>query len=228
MTNSNRQTNVGDSERVASAIAGAALVTWSLRRRSMGRFIALGLGGALIYRGASGHCSVYQSLDRNTADVTPANILATITVGKPADELYRLWREPENLSRIMGHFADVKPVEGGRLHWNVHGPRGSRMQWDAEITEDRAGECLCWASVAGASLPNEGEVRFRPAPQNRGTEVTLDLRFKPPGGPLGKAAIKALGPTPRLLASHALRRFKSLAETGEIATIGHNPSGRGS
>lgn len=227
MTNANRETNVGDSERIASAIAGAALVTWGLRRRSTGRVIALGLGAALLYRGASGHCPAYQYLGKSTTGAEPAEIPAVITIGKPADELYRLWREPENLSRIMGHFADVKPNGDGRLHWDVHGPHGPRMQWDAEITDEQVGERLRWASVAGASLPNEGEVRFRPAPQNRGTEVTLDLRFKPPGGQLGKAAIKALGPTPRLLANHALRRFKSLAEAGEIATISHNPSGRG-
>ena len=37
----------------------------------------------------------------------------------------------------------------------------------------------------GASLPSEGEVQFRPAPGDRGTEVTLRIRFDPPGGALG-------------------------------------------
>lgn len=217
------KTNVGDIERVVSAAAGGTLVTWGLRRRSLGGIAVAAVGAELVWRGISGHCMVYEWLGRNTG---PVRVRSAVTIGKPADELYRLWRQPGTLSRIMGQFADVEALDERRMHWRTPEIMGHALEWDAEITEERPGELLCWRSTEDAPLKNEGEVRFGEAPQARGTEVRLAMRFDPPGGALGRAALKAMGPTPRLLASHALRRFKSLAETGEIATLYHNPPGR--
>ena len=73
-----------------------------------------------------------------------------------------------------------------------------------------------WRSVGDAAIANDGEVRFHEAPQGLGTEVHLAMRFDPPGGALGRAAIKMLGPTPQRLASRALLRFKNLVETGGV------------
>lgn len=226
MTESGKTKNVGDVERVVSALAGGALVSWGLRRRSLGGLIVAAAGADLLYRGFSGHCAVYQWLGKNTAESGPLEIESTVTIGKPADELYRLWREPDTLSRVMGDFAEVEATGDKRWHWNAHGPADKDVEWESEITEERAGELLRWRSGDDAPLRNDGEIRFDAAPQALGTEVRLVMRFDPPGGALGRAAIKMLGPTPTMLASHALRRFKSLAETGEIPTLRHNPSGR--
>ncbi len=54
--------NVGTAERIASIVAGTALVLGALARPSFGRII-LGLAGAaLLQRGLSGHCPVYRRL----------------------------------------------------------------------------------------------------------------------------------------------------------------------
>lgn len=61
-------TNIGTAERIGSAALGALLVGRALLRPSIGRVI-LGLGGAaLIQRGLSGYCGLYQSLGVNTAN----------------------------------------------------------------------------------------------------------------------------------------------------------------
>ena len=63
------EVNVGTAERVGSAAIGAVLVGRALLRPSLGR-VLLGLGGAaLIQRGVSGYCGLYQALGRNTAGV---------------------------------------------------------------------------------------------------------------------------------------------------------------
>lgn len=57
--------NVGKVERWASVLGGAALAAYALKRRSRGRGSALGLaalGAPLLWRGATGHCSVYERL----------------------------------------------------------------------------------------------------------------------------------------------------------------------
>ena len=66
--------NVGKAERVGSTIGGAALVLRALARPTLGR-IALALGGAaLLQRGLTGHCALYQRLGLDTADEPmPAN-----------------------------------------------------------------------------------------------------------------------------------------------------------
>jgi uncharacterized membrane protein len=59
--------NVGDTERWLSAVGGTVLTLFGLGRGDLpGLALALG-GGALIYRGLSGHCPCYQMLGINTA-----------------------------------------------------------------------------------------------------------------------------------------------------------------
>lgn len=230
------EVNVNSAERGASALLGGALLIWGLRRRSLvGAALTLA-AGELLYRGISGHCHLYQTLGLNTAEGrgwqeagTPPGAVSverSITIGKSSEEVYRLWREPETLYRIMGHFAAVTPVSHNLTHWRVRGPFGQTLEWDARVVEDFPGELLGWESIEGAKLPNEGVVRFQPAPEGRGTEVTMRLRFLPPGGKLGAAAMKLLPLAPGLLISKALRRFKSLVETGEMPTTEGQPAAR--
>src|SRR4051812_25105093 len=61
-------TNVGDPERWLSLIGGGALALFGLSRRSLGGLALAAAGGSLIYRGISGHCSLYQALDINTVE----------------------------------------------------------------------------------------------------------------------------------------------------------------
>lgn len=54
--------NVSKAERWASVLGGAALAAFALRRRSKGALGLAALGAPLLWRGASGHCPVYQRL----------------------------------------------------------------------------------------------------------------------------------------------------------------------
>ena len=151
----------------------------------------------------------------------------SITIGKSAEDLYRLWREPGTLTKVMGHFAEVGGASEGRTHWQVHAPLGQTWEWDTHVVEERENELIRWESLEGASLPNEGSIHLRPAPGDWGTEVKLRFQFRPPGGVVGTTVAKLMEAVPKAFVSKALRRFKSLAETGEIPTLEHNPSARG-
>jgi hypothetical protein len=54
--------NVGKMERWASVLGGAALAAFALRRRSKGSLGLAALGAPLLWRGATGHCSVYERM----------------------------------------------------------------------------------------------------------------------------------------------------------------------
>jgi uncharacterized membrane protein len=152
----------------------------------------------------------------------------SITIERPADELHRAWRDPATLPRIMEFMAEIRPSGDGRSEWRIDGPLGQSHAWEMRIVEDRPGELIrARSGDGGDALVTESEVRFREAPSGRGTVATLRVRFDPPGGMLGHVAARVLGGTaPRVLASKALHRFKSLVLTGEIPTTDRQPAAR--
>jgi uncharacterized membrane protein len=227
--------NINSVERRISAVLGAILLLQSFMRRSPS-FSEKALAAVLLCRGISGYSFLYQVLGINTAGETALQrtessddapeIERSITIEKPADDLYRFWRGPQSLSQIMRDVVEITEESDGRTHWSVPGPFNQRIAWDIQIVEDHPGEMIHWKSLDGSLLPCEGWVRFRRAPKDWGTEVILQVRFNPPGGRMGNKVIKRLGFAPRLLLEKMLRRFKSVAETGEFPTLEHNPSAR--
>jgi uncharacterized membrane protein len=230
------QADGGRVKQMASAMLGGALLGMGLKSRSLGGMAVALAGGGLIYQGTRGRTPlrdvpVVRRLKRRGsleagAGTGRAVLERSITIQKPASELYRAWRVAENLSKVMGHFADVTTTGPDLQHWQVQAPLGQTFEWDSHIVEEHPGEYLRWESMPGAQVPNEGWVRFRPAPGDWGTVVTLRFRFNPPGGPLGDAMMKLLGDAPAALANKTLKRFKSLVETGEIPTTRPNPAAR--
>jgi uncharacterized membrane protein len=152
----------------------------------------------------------------------------SIIIERPADELYRAWRDPATLPRILGFLADIRPSGEGRSEWRAVGLLDGSQAWTMEITEDRPGELIRASSGDGGdALVTESEVRFRVASGGRGTVVTLRVRFDPPGGMLGDVAVRFFGGVaPKELASKALHYFKSLVLTGEVPTTDRQPAAR--
>jgi uncharacterized membrane protein len=228
--------NVNEVERAVSMLLGGLLVASGIKRRSVGGAVAALAGGQLLRRGVTGHSTLYQKLNLHTAggrDLSRAraktdelSITRAVTVGKPADELYRLWREPQTMVRIMEEFADISVKDEKRSHWSVRGPLGRRIEWDYEVTEEHPGERIRWQTMPGAEVPNDGVVEFRPALGDRGTEVLLRMRFHPAMPVPSEGVMKLLGFVPKQIAYKALWRFKALAETGDIPSIKNQPAGR--
>jgi hypothetical protein len=62
--------NIGDIERIITMLGGGMLVFYGLWRRSAVGVVLGLIGGALLYRGGSGHCMIYQALGINTANAS--------------------------------------------------------------------------------------------------------------------------------------------------------------
>jgi uncharacterized membrane protein len=150
---------------------------------------------------------------------------AAITINRPREEVYRYWRDFENLPNFMEHLESVRTTGEGTSHWKVKGPAKKAVEWDARIAEDRPGELIAWNSAEGATVPNSGSVRFTDAPGGRGTEVRVHLEYDPPGGKLGLAFAKLLGEHPEQQVRDDLRRFKQLVEIGEVVRSEGSPEG---
>jgi uncharacterized membrane protein len=149
-----------------------------------------------------------------------------ITVNRSSEECYQFWREFDNFPRFMKHLESVEQIDDKTSRWKAKAPAGARMEWEAQITEDKPGELLAWRSLEGADIDNAGVVRFERAPGGRGTIVRVQLHYSPPGGKAGKMIAKLFGEEPAQQIDDDLRRFKWLIETGEIPTIAGQSSGQ--
>jgi uncharacterized membrane protein len=225
--------NVGGVERVVCAIAGGALAVYGLRKRSISGLGITLAGAALLHRGAAGHCNTYQALGISTAKNTThhadvardVHIEKSIIIDKSPEELYSFWRQFENLPRFMDHLESVNSVGFNRWHWVAKGPAGVRLEWDAEIYNEKPNELIAWRSLDGNFI-NAGSVHFEPAPGERGTMVKVVMNYNAPGGKVSALLAKLFGQEPGQVIEEDLRRLKQILETGEVATIEGQSSGR--
>jgi len=159
----------------------------------------------------NGESSRAEGRRRSKSEVT-----ANLTINRPPEEVYRFWRQLDNLPQFMQHLESVQVLDDRRSHWVARAPAGKRVEWDAVITQDRPNELIGWRSDEDAQVRNEGTVRFRPAPGGRGTEVSVTLRYDPPAGVLGAAISKLFLEEPTKQIPDDLRRFKQVMELGEV------------
>ena len=146
----------------------------------------------------------------------PVHVKNAITIKRSPEEVYRFWRDFQNLPRFMSHLEAVQVIDERRSHWRATAPAGRTVEWDAEMLEDRPNELIVWRSLEGADVDNSGRVRFRPGPGGRGTEVEVELRYDPPGGKLATIVAKLFGEDPSQQVYGDLRRLKQVLETGEV------------
>jgi uncharacterized membrane protein len=230
--------NVADVERWASAIGGAALTAYGikqLKERSPAGAMIAAAGSVLIYRGATGHCAMYEAAGIHTARADTRNALSgsrgvhveeSFTINRRPDELYSFWRKFEQLPSFMAHLVSVTQLDERRSHWVAKAPAGRTVEWNAEIVNEIPNELIGWRTIDGADVVSAGSVHFKAAAGNRGTEVRVRLQYSPPAGKLGAGIAWLLGHEPSQTIKEDLRHFKQLMEAGELPTIQGQPRGR--
>ena len=158
------------------------------------------------------------------ADGAPQRVRHSVSINKTPEECYQFWRKLEQLPQFMQHLESVKVLSEQRSHWVAKGPAGTRVEWDAEITEDQPGHVLGWRSLEGSDVDHGGVVRFTPSAG--GTVVQVQMNYEPPAGRAGVIFAKLFGEEPSQQIKIDLRRFKQLIETGEIPTIKGQAAGK--
>lgn len=211
-----------NSEMNAREIVNSSLVVKKLQQRSLKEVLAE-LGGLVP---ASETNVIEQAAE---AVGIKQNILVekTVTIDRPAEELYDYWRDFTNLPNFMGHLKAVtnKDEEGKTTHWVANAPLDLNVEWDAKLVKDEPNHLIAWSALENADIDNCGFVRFQPATGNRGTQVKVVLEYQPPGGALTDAIASLFGESPQEQIGDELNRFKQLMETGEIATTDGQPQG---
>lgn len=214
----------GDMERWASLLGGGALVLMGLRERSLKGVLTAIAGGGLLYQGATRNSTLSQLQDAVGLD-NAIRVEKTVTINRPASELYAIWRDFTNLPRFMRHVKSVTVADDYRSHWVANAPLGTEVEWDAEIITDEPNHLIAWTALPGADIENTGFVRFQPATGGRGTEVKVVMEYSPPGGGVAAALARLFGEEPEQQIGDDLSRFKQWMEAGEIATNEGQPRG---
>lgn len=225
--------NIGDTERLVSSVLGGALLIGGLARRSWPGLAIAATGVAFFFRGATGHCPVYESIrldtNRNTSKPDRSSgqpheatrVEESIEVNKPAAELYAFWRHFENLPSIMSHLRSVERINDRVSHWVANTiPVGPNVEWDAEITDDVPNESIGWRSLKGADVDSAGSVKFVPSSDNQRTTIFVTLHYTPPAGRLGVAIASLIGEDAVHKIQDDLKRFKAAMESQSPAAAG--------
>jgi uncharacterized membrane protein len=229
--------SVGNTERLVSGLVGVALVALSLRKRRL-RPILLPVATGLIARALTGRGPTTRALSRFTRregrderDSAVASVgrgqrtkvEQSVTINRPVLEVYRFWRNFENLPRFMDHLEAVTVIDDTRSHWVAKGPAGTRLEWFADIDNEIDDELIAWRSLPGSEINHAGSVHFTPTADGAGTEVRVVLSYEPPAGKLGVAFAKLLGEEPSQQVADDLRRLKQVMDADDAGIRSRSP-----
>lgn len=207
--------NMGQTERLVSAGAGA----WLLYNSTLGsgtftlnKFL---LGSYMLFRGATGHCFLYSVAGKEhyPDPVKNINIRTSITVNKPRHEVYAFWRQLENLPKFMKHLQSVETQDEKRSNWKAEIPGGlGTIEWQAEIVKDDPGQLLGWSSLPGADIENAGKVEFTDA-GNGSTLLDVTISYRPPLKNITAPVAKLFNPGFEKMIRKDIENFKTHIES---------------
>lgn len=226
---SKRGPNLEPQQRIISLLAGAGLLLLAARKSWLLRAPLMLGSGFMFFRSFSGRDPISQSLGiyKEDGDST-VRVQRAITINRPRSEVYAFWHDFKNLPLFMRHLESVEflPDDHQTSHWVARAPLGTTVEWDAQIDEERQDEFISWHSLPGSKVENTGKVKFNDAIGLTGTEIKVDLKYRPPlGGTAGVVLSRLAGEEPDQQVREDLRRLKRILETGEVISVEGQPSG---
>ncbi len=183
-------------------------------------------GGALLAGAGLAYAAVKTIQSAADSIAREIHLETSVAIDKSPEELYAFWRDFKNLPLFMKNLESVTVVDELKSHWVAKGIGAAKVEWDAEIYNEKENELIAWRSLENADVVNAGSVRFQKAPSGHGSYVRVTVNYNPPAGKLGATLAQLLGGEPKQLIKEDLRRLKQLMEAGEIATIDGQTSGR--
>src|SRR5919202_2528151 len=135
---------------------------------------------------------------------------SSVVVEAPVSRVYEYWRNLENLPNFMTNVEEVRATGPGTTHWRIKGPLGTKMEFDAQTTQEEENRALGWNSVDG-NVGSSGQVRFQElGPERTRVEVTMNYA-DPPGGKIGEVGSKIVS-NPQVMVDQDLYNFKEIIE----------------
>jgi uncharacterized membrane protein len=206
------QRNWSPATRLIAGTGGAAMAGYGLSRATLPGALLATAGIGLVARAATNLDT--RRLTGVGAGRRAVDIVKTIAIDAPVDEVFTFWTRYENFPRFMSNVRDVRTgSREGQSHWTVAGPAGIPVEFDAEVSAFVPNEVLGWRTIEGSPVGHAGLVRFEPAGDAQ-TRIHIRMSYNPPGGWLGHEIAAVFGVDPKNSLDADLVRMKTLLETG--------------
>jgi uncharacterized membrane protein len=206
--------------RLMTGGAGVALSGYGARRGGPVGLALTAAGGAMLLRAVTNR-PLMDSLGL-AGDRRFILMRKTIAVHAPIGEVFRFFTQVENFPQFMEHVREVRVHESdrSRSRWQVRGPGGLPMSWEAEVTQLIPDQLFAWKTLGGSAVQHAGIVHFEECdPQT--TRVHVQMSYHPPAGALGHVVAALFDSDPKSCMNADLVRFKSLLEEGRTRAHGH-------
>ncbi|MBJ3784717.1 SRPBCC family protein [Devosia sediminis] len=164
------------------------------------------------------HDDAPKRAQRDDKDGDYAIVGRSVLINRPRSELFAYWRDFTKLPTFMHAVESVAIGDGERSTWTIKAPAGQHVTLETELVDVIENEAIGWRSTEHSQIKTTGHVTFTDAPAGRGTIVTAEIAYEPPGGDVGRLIAKLFQAEPNIQARHELKRFKQLMEAGEVAT----------
>lgn len=214
--------NLGDVERIISAIGGFYLLYDSLKNKKKS-IPEMGAAGFMLFRGISGYCPVIQLGNKllykdGKIHSSNVNIHTRLLVKKPVAEVYNFWRHLGNLPLFMEHLESVAVLSDTLSEWKAKLPGNISLNWKAEIVGEEPYRYIGWHSIPGSDIESAGKVEFRDAGE-LGTLMHVVFSYHAPFGFAGEELAKLLNPVFEKMVRKDIQGFKRFMETGTSEKI---------
>jgi uncharacterized membrane protein len=207
-----RQEQWAPATRLLVGSAGMALGLYGLTRRSWVTPLLTATGIALLLRAGT---NIDARRLVGLRDRRGIHFTKTMFIAAPVDRVFTFWSDFDNFPKFMRNVRAVSRNREDSWHWEVAGPVGSKIAWDAVVTQYIPNEVIAWATVPGTVVEHAGTVRFQP--EGSGTRVQIQMSYSPPAGVLGHAVASLFGADPQTEMGEDIARLKSYFETGKPA-----------
>lgn len=192
----------------AFALAGRfpAPVAWALR----------GTGAAFAARAMTN--MPFRRLTGIGAGRHAVNIIDGISVAATTEQVWPLISDYSIFRFLMPDVRDIRrDADGTTSHWEIAGPAGVPVRFQAEETSRIDGHEITWETSEGQLIAHTGKIRVDPEP-DVGSRIQVELSYNPIAGAIGHAIASLFGADPRHKLNRDLRRLKSYVETGQQLT----------
>ena len=140
-------------------------------------------------------------------------VTKSIIVKSDISRAFDVWANFESFPYFMEYVNRVAKTGPRTSHWEVSGPMGMKLEWDAETTTLEPDKRIAWNTKNHeGSITTSGDVVFSELSDNQ-THITVTMNYSVPGGKAGEA-IGKLFSDPNARLEEDLRNYKSYIENG--------------
>ena len=139
-------------------------------------------------------------------------ITRTIIVKADVEKAFQTWANFENFPMFMENVRSVRMTGSRTSHWEVDGPLGKTVEWNAETTTVDENKRIAWNTKGDedSDVITSGQVSFNSLPHGE-TEVTVTLQYTPQAGAAGNVVAKLFA-NPEKQLEEDLQNFKKYIE----------------